>query len=179
MVVVQFDAEMGGEGAELVVGEVGPVLAGEVQGALMLEGGRGDFKMLQQGVQDAQVEAGVVGDDEVGAGEVGDDFGRNAAELGLVAHVKPPDAVDVFGPFFLEPAVSAGRLDEPVRRLDEMVLFEHGEAKGAGAQRAVIGGFKIKGDDFHEERFWLRGVSHSGERAYSRLFPQNERFGVC
>jgi hypothetical protein len=30
MVVIQFDAEVSGEGAELVVGEVGPGLAGEL-----------------------------------------------------------------------------------------------------------------------------------------------------
>ena len=37
MVVIQFDADVGGEGAKFVVGEVGPGLAGELQGALMLE----------------------------------------------------------------------------------------------------------------------------------------------
>lgn len=186
MMMVQLDAEVGSEGAELVVGEVGPGLAGEVQGALMLEGGRGDFKMLQQGVQHAQVEGCVVGDDEVGAGEVGDDFGGDAAEFGLVAHVEPADAVDVLGPFFFEPAVTFGRLDEPVRGLDELegkwlrlqpnvwvciaaeaaTTFKGGKPERTGAQGAVIGGFKIKGDDFHEGRVWLRGVSHSGECAY-------------
>lgn len=119
VVVVQFDAEVGGEGAELVVGEVGPGLAGEVQGAFVPKGWGGDFKMLQQGVQDTQIKAGVVGDDEVGAGEVGDDFEGDGPELGLVAHVEPADAVDVLGPFFFEPAVAAGRLDEPVWGLNE------------------------------------------------------------
>lgn len=37
VVVIQFDADVGGEGAKFVVGEVGPGLAGELQGTLMLE----------------------------------------------------------------------------------------------------------------------------------------------
>ena len=98
MVVVEGAADVGGEGAELVVGEVGPGLAGELQGALVLEWGRGNLEVVEQGVQDAEVEGGVVGDDEIGGGEVGDDFVNDVAELGLVLHIEPGEAVDVLGP---------------------------------------------------------------------------------
>lgn len=46
MVVIQFDADVGGEGAELMVGEVGPGLAGELQGALVGEGGGGNLAVV-------------------------------------------------------------------------------------------------------------------------------------
>ncbi len=98
VVVVEGAADVGGEGAELVVGEVGPGLAGELQGALVLEWGRGNLEVVEQGVQDAEVEGGVVGDDEIGGGEVGDDFVSDVAELGLVLHIEPGEAVDVLGP---------------------------------------------------------------------------------
>lgn len=48
--MIQITADLGGEGAELVVGEVGPGLAGEFQGALVLKGRRGYLEVLQQGV---------------------------------------------------------------------------------------------------------------------------------
>lgn len=152
VVVVEFDAEMGRHSAELVVGQVGPGLAGEVKGALMLEAWRRNINVLQQGVQHMQIEAGFVGDDEVGLGEVGDDFGCDAAELGLVANVEPADAVDVSSPFFDEPAVTFGWLDEPVRGCDEFAVLKESEAEGAGAQGAVIGRFKVDGEDFHDRR---------------------------
>ena len=149
MVVVQVDAEVGGEGAEPVVGEVGPGLAGKLEGALMTDAGRGKLKVLQQGVKHPQIKAGVVGDDEVGRLQMSKHLGGDAAKLRLVAHVGPGDAMDVLGPFLKEPAVVPGRLDQPVGRGDQFSIFKDGEAEGAGAQRAVVGGFEVDGDDFH------------------------------
>ncbi len=68
VVVVEVDAEVGGEGAELMVWQAGPGLAGIPQGALVLEEWSRHLKMLQQGMQHAQVKGGIVRDDEVSGG---------------------------------------------------------------------------------------------------------------
>lgn len=150
VVVVQVDAEVGGEGAEPVVRQAGPGLAGKLEGALMADARRGKLKVLQQGVKHPQIEAGVVGDDEVGRLQMTQHLGGDAAKLRLVAHIGPGDAMDVLGPFLEEPAVAPGRLDQPVGRGDQFTIFKDGEAEGAGAQRAVVGGFEVDGDDFHD-----------------------------
>ncbi len=92
-----------------------------------------------------------------------DDFLRDLPELGPLAHVKPTNAVDVLGPFFDEPAVAFGRLNEPVGGFDEFVVFKNGEAECTGAQGAVVGRFKINGDDFHKRsRIKADGSVRSG-----------------
>ena len=66
--MVQIAADVGGERAELVIGEVGPSLAGQREGALVLERWDWYLEMLKQGVQHAKVKRGVVSHDEVGGG---------------------------------------------------------------------------------------------------------------
>lgn len=66
VVMVQVAADVGGKRAELVVGQIRPSLAGQIQGALVMEDWRRNLEVLQQGIQHAQVEASVVRDDEIG-----------------------------------------------------------------------------------------------------------------
>ena len=117
----------------------------------MLEGGRRDLKVVQQGVQDLEIEGGVVGDDEIGGGEVGEDFVGDLTELGLVFDIKPGEFVDVLCPLLNEPAVTGGGLDEPIGGGDELFVFKDGETKRTGTEGTAVGGFEVYGDDFHEE----------------------------
>jgi len=71
-----------------MVRQLRPGLAGELQGAGVIEIGAGEAEVVKSAAEFAEVEMGVVGDDQVGAGEPGEKGRGDGGEFGGVLRTR-------------------------------------------------------------------------------------------
>lgn len=139
-----------GQSIEPMVWHVRPHGSREAAGAKIAEGRAWKLKMPEGLLQNAHVKAGVVSDDYVGLYKVGDDLGCDGWKLGRVLDAEPVQPMDVPRPFGQKEAVPFWRLDQPALGFDELSIFKNSDTCRAGADAAVVSGFKIQADDFHD-----------------------------